>query len=160
MLAALAPYASQIIVALVFVLLFIAQYLSGKRQLTSQDQSVSSEVISAYAEQVKQLKEKQKDDKERYDKDVSDFRNEIRELTLRIGKQDGIIQEKEKLIEEYKEIFQNRNPELVEVLGDIREFMKNIYSKIELIDKRSEHRESRDKAVDEGHVAALSKLQA
>lgn len=145
-----------ITVAAAGVVLFVQQLMNGRSKLNVQNQTVSNETLTAYVAQVALLKDKQAEDKISYDATVEKFSKQINELTLRIGEQTGIIGEQQKRIDEYKEIFQNRNPDLLEVLKEIRTFMGDLHSKVAVIEERSEKREIRDKAVDEGHLRAIT----
>lgn len=143
-------------VAAAGTILFVQQLINGRSKLNAQNQAVSNETLTAYVAQVALLKDKQAEDKISYDATVEKFSKQISELTLRIGEQTGIIGEQQKRIDEYKEIFQNRNPDLLEVLKEIRTFMGDLHSKVATIEARSEQREIRDKAVDEGHLKAIT----
>ncbi len=158
MFAAIQPYLIPLTIGVATIIIFIGQLISGKNDRQAQNNTVSSEVINAYAEQVKQLREKASEEKKSYDLNLKELRKEISDLTLRIGEQNGKIQEKDRVILEYKEIFQNRNPELVDVLKQIKDFMVEIHGKIDLIEIRSEKREKRDLAVDSGHLQGVQAL--
>lgn len=159
MLNILYQFSTPLTIAAATVFLFAAQIINGKSKLAVQQSIVSSEVITAYETQVKQLKEKQSEDKKSYDESVVGFRNEITALTLRIGEQNGIMGQQKQVITKYEEILQNRNPELVKILGEIKDFMRAMSEKVDAINDRSEKREKRDKAVDQGHVEAIRKTE-
>lgn len=108
--------------------------------------SVSAEVINTYEVQVKQLKEQ-----------IAEMREDIKSLTLKVGEQTGIIQEKDRQITQLQEILQNRNPELIEVLQEIRTFMKDLHNQICVIDERTLKTEQRENIIDSGHAVALNK---
>ena len=76
---------------------------------------------------------------------------ELQDLKLEIARMNGQVIEKDKKIEELTTIFQNRNPELVEILKEIRNFMHRIEKQTTINQTRNI---AIDKATDiqEGHV--------
>lgn len=54
------------------------------------------------------------------------YKGQVHDLTLQIGKQNGIIETQKETIVKYERIFANRNPELDKVLTDISVFMQAI----------------------------------
>lgn len=61
------------------------------------------------------------------------YKQQVLELTERVGKQDGIIQTQAQQIDKYEKIFQNRNPELTKVLEEIRDFMMGLEKKTDVM---------------------------
>lgn len=55
-----------------------------------------------------------------------DLANNLQGLTLEVGQLKGQLLEKEKKLEEYTTIFQNRDPELLKILTEIREIMVSV----------------------------------
>lgn len=76
---------------------------------------VSKDIINTYKTRVDQLEENEKISRER-----------VHEHTKEIAKLQGVLEEKDKYINQMREILQNRNPELTEVLKEIRKFMESI----------------------------------
>lgn len=128
----------------------IVAYLGSYFKGTS---SVSKEVINTYEIQVKQLKELRMEDTQKAKEQFELFTTQVNNLTLQIGKQSGVIEEKEKQILKLEQILQNRNPELITVLEEIKRFMKDLHDKTGVIAERTERAEKRDLAVDQGHAS-------
>lgn len=94
--------------------------------------------------------------------EVNLYKGKVLELTQLVGKQDGIIQTQKETIDKYEKILQNRNPELTEVLKEIRDFMKKLDDnttqameelsyQTRLIDKNEE----RQTKIDKTHAAIV-----
>lgn len=81
---------------------------------------VASEVITAYKVQVEQYKEQ-----------VKTYNEKVNDLTGKIGHLEGTLQEKNKQIDDYKSILQNRNPELEKILSQIALFMEKIDKRLQ-----------------------------
>jgi chromosome segregation ATPase len=56
--------------------------------------------------------------------------NKLQSITLEVGMLKGQMQEKDSKIEEYTKIFQGRDPQILEVLSEIRDFMKNLDARV------------------------------
>lgn len=65
-----------------------------------------------------------------------DLANHLQGLSLKVGVLEGQTIEKDKKLEEYLSIIQNRNPELETVLKSIETFMHLINDKLDLSQKR------------------------
>jgi hypothetical protein len=63
--------------------------------------------------------------KEITEKTMGELKQQLLNLTQLVGKQEGIIEVKNQQLQHYEEIFKNRNPELTQVLTEIRDFMKD-----------------------------------
>jgi len=61
-----------------------------------------------------------------YTSEVATYKQQMYQMTLRVGEQQGIITVQKETIEKYEKILQNRNPELTDILKEIRDFMKDI----------------------------------
>lgn len=94
------------------VVAFIAwkEYRSGESALTKK-------IREDYKERNQQLEER-----------VTDLETEHHEHSVQIGKLETIVEEKDKQIKRYEEIFANRNPEMTVLLTEIRDFMKSIHT--------------------------------
>lgn len=94
----------------------------------------SVEVITIYEKQIVQLKEEKKEMTEDFNKRNATTTVLINELTGRIGKLEGINAEKDKTIENYKEIFQGRNPQMEQILTKLSDLMQRVDSRLEKIE--------------------------
>jgi predicted nucleic acid-binding Zn-ribbon protein len=102
---------------------FVNVFLFWKRG----GQEATKELIDLQEKQIEAMK---------HDMDMSRERghalaNDIQKLSLKVGYLEGQAQEKDKKIEEYIAILQNRNPELETVLKSIEKFMHLINDKID-----------------------------
>lgn len=68
-----------------------------------------------------------------YTTEVSSYKQQMHEMTLKVGEQQGIIAVQKETIEKYERILQNRNPELTEVLKEIRDFMGQLMKSTDLM---------------------------
>lgn len=93
----------------------------------------SNESVTIYKEQVEALN--LAIDTTR--KQAHELTNHVQTLTLEVGTLKGQLLEKDKKIQEYMEILRGQNPELVTLLGEIRDFMRNLNDKMELNQKRN-----------------------
>lgn len=123
-----------LIILLGAVAIALNQYFNGRS-------SLSKEVISTYEVQVKQFKEQ-----------IITFREEMSTLTLKVGEQNGIIKEKDKYIIELKALLQDRNPELIDLIKDLKGFMEKINIQLSAINDRTFRTEHRDNIIDQGHA--------
>lgn len=57
---------------------------------------------------------------------IANLEGNVHELSKQVTNKDSIIAEKDKQIAMMKEMFENRNPELQNILIEIRDFMKEI----------------------------------
>jgi len=87
---------------------------------------VAKEVIDAYKIQVDQLRQELIEAKTEYFKQLDGLKTEITNLNLKLANIEGQLIEKDKKIAELTTIFQGRDPELVQILREIRDFMKRI----------------------------------
>lgn len=62
-----------------------------------------------------------------------DLGNQIQVLSLKVGKMEGQLQEKDEKLHEYVAILQNRNPELEAALTSIGESLKEIHEFMKLL---------------------------
>lgn len=122
---------------------FAAQFFQGGRNRNKDDIETENSLNTYLKNQVAGFKE------------IVEIQNKkIVELGEKIAELSGAMNEKDKTIAKYLEILQNRNPELLTVLKEIKDFMGQLHTAVKTIDERSEQRERRDSAVDQGHVAA------
>lgn len=140
-----------IVAAITVILAYKSSGLTNKSNVTT-------EVMQAYKTQVEQLKEQRIEDQKQRTAEFQSFTSQISALTLKIGKQEGIIQEKDKQIERLQAIVENRDPELKKVLDDLTKWMKDTHEVMARIDGRTIREEERSKLVDQGHVAAAAKV--
>lgn len=95
----------------VLVIIYIAwkEYRSGANE-------ISKQVKDTYKERVEQLEEM-----------VEKLQDEHDEHSKQIVRLETQIAEKDKQLERYERIFANRNPNLEKVLGNIEQFMAQIF---------------------------------
>lgn len=156
MLQELGPYILPAVIALAALLVFLSQYFNGKDKARANGEQVSSEVISAYTVQVQQLKDQRIEDKASYEKSIANYTTQVTHLSGEVGRLNGIISEKDKQLEKYETIFQNRNPDLTNVLTDIKNFMVKLNTTLVAVDDRTKKSEERDAKIDHGHVVAAT----
>lgn len=124
----------------------------------SQSSSIDASTIASLQAQVKAVQG-----------EVDIYKKQVLDLTQQMGKQDGIIQTQKETIEKYEKILQNRNPELLEVLKEIRDFMQDLRDhndfmvsemkhQTEILDKNEERHIKLDKT--HGEIARSSTLPA
>jgi len=65
---------------------------------------------------------------------IKDHENEINKLQDDLHSLEAIVEEKDKKLQDYMIIFQNRDPQLIEILKEIRDFMKIVQIHNEKID--------------------------
>ncbi len=104
-----------------FAVLGVATWYTNFR---SGKDKIGGEVLSLYKEQIAALEADVQRTRER----SHELGNAVQKISLELGIVKGQLQEKDKKLEEYSAIFQNRNPELQQVLGEIRDFMKMIHA--------------------------------
>ncbi len=119
--------------------------------------SRSSDVISTLTTRVKQVEDENKNQKELNKNQFNTFSRQISDLNLEIGKCQGVIQEKNTIIEKLEKVIANRNPELITILEEIKQFMKDLHGKVSIIAVRTEVAEKRNEAVDQGHAVVAPK---
>lgn len=66
-----------------------------------------------------------------------DLANQLQAITLKVGILEGQAKEKDKKLEEYTQLLQNRNPELETVLKSIEQFMRVINEKLDANQNRN-----------------------
>jgi hypothetical protein len=100
--------------------IFYTQFSTGARQ-------VNSEVLANY----KALDEQKTQQISNYEKDIAEIKNAMRTMEKdfieRIAKMEGQLKEKNSQIDSLNVILANRNPDLEKILGEIRDFMKDIH---------------------------------
>lgn len=150
------PFLLPASVALASILVFFSTYMKRKNDVTTAGQTASVEVINTFQTQVAQLKEQRLEDKKNYDETLAKFTIQVNTLSSEVGRLTGIISEKDKQIERYEKIFQNRDPELLKVLQEIKEFMKDMHTKLTIVDDRTKKSEERNLKIDLGHGMAVN----
>jgi len=106
-------------VAFLGVSTFLTNWRSGKDK-------VGNEVLVLYKEQVSALEADVLRARDR----SNELGNQMQTLSIELGKLKGEIVARDKQLSEYKEIFQNRDPELQQVLTEIRDFMGDIHKQL------------------------------
>ncbi len=93
------------------VVLYLAwkEYKSGNSQL-------SKKIQDDYKERNEQLEQR-----------VADLEKDHQMYALQINKLETILEEKDKQLDRYEKIFANRNPDLTDILKEIRDFMNAIH---------------------------------
>lgn len=99
---------------------------------------VSSEVIATYKEQVAQLKEELIAETTGREQDRHDLKNEIQALGIKVATMQGQMLEKDKKLQEFTAIFQGKDPELKQILQEIRDFMKKLSEQSQTNQTRNE----------------------
>ena len=133
-------------------------YTTFKRE----DKGVSAEVISNY----EKLDQQQKDQIAKYEHDHGALKTQMENmekgLIAKIAKLEGQLQEKNRqldqqnrLLEEKNAIIANRNPELETVLGEIRDFMKQLNETNKLQTAMLKKGQTRDDKIDESTKAEV-----
>jgi len=107
-----------------FILLF-SGYLFAQFRFGGRD--VTKEVIATYKVRQDQLEALLKEAQER-----------ITQLGLDLATMQGQLLEKDKKLEEFTKIFQGKSPELVEILKEIKDFMKKLSEQINTNEKRNQ----------------------
>lgn len=87
----------------------------------SQSSEIDAGTINSFKRQVEALTS-----------EVAGYKTQLQELTLLVGEQKGIIKIQKETIEKYEQILQNRNPELTDVLREIRDFMRTLKSEMSI----------------------------
>jgi len=120
-------------------------------QFRTGGKGVAKEVIDTYKTQVDQLRQELIEAKTDYFKQLDGLKTEITNLNLKLANIEGQLIEKDKKIAELITIFQGRDPELVQILRDIKDFMKKLEGQSKTNQTRNE---KIDVATDkeEGHV--------
>lgn len=95
----------------------LALYLFLQRKKQGVD-SLNKDIINTYRTRIDQL-----------NADHLGNAKNIKELTQELYKMQGAINEKDKEINRLREIVENRNPELLQVLQDIKKFLGEIKKK-------------------------------
>lgn len=85
------------------------------REWRSGTSTLRKDINSDYVERNRQLEEKLKDVEDR-----------LNEVSLQMGKLEATLIEKDKHIANITKIIENRNPDLLKVLDEIKTFMKNL----------------------------------
>jgi hypothetical protein len=122
--------------------IFYTQFKSGAKQ-------VSSEVITNY----KALDDQKTQQIEALKQDVEEIRANMRSsekgFIERIAKLEGQLKEKDNQLKMVHQILANRNPELEQVLGEIRDFMQSIDLQNQHQTKILERGQIRDENIDQ-----------
>lgn len=113
-----------------FAILAIATFYYNARSGKSK---IGDEVLSLYEKNIDALKE----DVSRSRDANHDVKNQMTTLTLRLGQLEGQLKEKDLRITELMAIIENRNPELENILREIRDFMKMIHKQTSTNEKRN-----------------------
>ncbi len=87
----------------------------------------TKDLIDLQEKQIKALK----DDAEITRQHGHELGNQIQVLSGKVGKLEGQLSEKQRQLADYRAIFQNRDPELIKVLGEIKDFMQIMAKKFE-----------------------------
>lgn len=116
-----------------FGVVAVAAYLVWKEYRTGTS-VINSQVVNNYEALNKQQKEKiaeQEKAIEKYQADMAEIKTSMQKMKEEhardIGSLQGQITAKDKHISDLQKTILNRNPELEKLLGDIRDFMENIY---------------------------------
>lgn len=89
--------------------------------------------------------------------EVQGYKTQMHELTLLVGEQKGIIKVQKETIEKYELILQNRNPELLEVLKEIRDFMRTLQKETSFQTDLLRKNEARSTVIDKTHGELATK---
>ncbi len=120
------PYLNLLVMAAA-VFLF---WKKGGNDAESKATGAYKNVADAYEKEINQLKTQMTAQAEAFRKQMHEqsesFRAEINALTAKVGELTGILQEKNDRIKTLEEIATNRNPEIITLMTDIRNFMQNI----------------------------------
>lgn len=84
----------------------------------NQNTTIDSETIASLSRQIEVFKG-----------ELVTYKQQMHDMTLKVGEQMGIIASQKETIEKYEKILQNRNPELTNILKEISEFMRKIDEK-------------------------------
>lgn len=129
-------------------IVFVALVL-GIKEWKSGSGKISNQVIANY----EALDKQQKEIIAEKDKQILAFRDEMHALdksfTERIAKLEGIVQEKNKQLENFTKILANRSPELENVLSDVKEFMRVLTESTLFQNKILKKQQERDEIIDE-----------
>jgi chromosome segregation ATPase len=115
--------------------MFYNNWRSGKDK-------VGTEVLALYKEQITALEA----DVLRGRDKGHELGNQLQLLTLEVGKLQGEIAARDKQIAEYREIFQNRDPQLQEILREIRDFMASLDAKTDRNERRNNRKDKEEEA--------------
>ena len=128
-----------------FLIPTIAAIILGVLYVAKTWKSQSSEIDSSTIASLKRQMEA-------YTSEVEGYKKQVHELTFKAGEQEATIKILKETIEKYEKILQNRNPELTQLLIEIRDFMKS--SKKELVFQTDllKKAESRDSKLDKTHA--------
>lgn len=104
---------------------------------------------SGSSEIAKKIKEEYKERNGQLEQRIKDLEEHHHENSVEIGKLQAKLEEKEKQITRYEQIFANRNPDLEKVLSRIEQFMSKLNEQTEYQTGILEQRQERDKMIDE-----------
>ncbi len=94
------------------VIFGIAQWRNGKN-------SASVETVQTYKDLLEAREKK-------YQEKQDEMQNQINELAAKVGEYKGLLAGKDSQLDDYKRIFENRDPALQEILKDMSKFMKQV----------------------------------
>lgn len=147
-----------------FGVIAVAVYLVYK-EYKSGNTNINSQVVNNYKVLDEQQKEKISEQEQaiaQYQKDFHDVKQAMskmkEEFANEIGKLQGQITAKDKHISDLQATILNRNPELENLLREIRDFMENIYNQnmhqTTILEKGQDRNQKIDEATikDQGHV--------
>lgn len=99
-----------------FGILGVSMFYNNWRKGTN---NVEDKVLSLYKEQITALEADIVRARER----SHELGNQIQTLSIEVGKLRGEIVARDKQLDDYKQIFQNRDPQLLEILTQFRDYM-------------------------------------
>lgn len=117
----------------IFLIIFLAY-----REYKSGDSALKKSIQDDYKTRNEQLERR-----------VNDLEEEHDGYAKQILQFQAIIGEKDKQLDRYEKIFANRNPDLTDVLKEIKQFMSNIYEQNKHQTGILEQRQHRDRLIDE-----------
>lgn len=100
------------------ILLYLAfkELKSGSSALNEKIKKEYKEMADVLEKRIKNIEESNK----QKDTEIIQYKTEIAEFK-------GIIKEKDRQLDRYEEIFQNRNPEMIKMLESINTFLREIH---------------------------------
>lgn len=117
MIATYAQIAFEIILAIGAIIFAIASWRNGKSQATT-------EAVQAYKDLLEVTEKK-------YQTKTDDMQRQINEQSGKIGELTGLVKGKDSQIADYKQILENRNPNLENILTQMVGFMETVHKDLQ-----------------------------
>lgn len=131
------------------------QFFKGRNDRKLEENTITVQSFTLMQSQVASLQEMVERDRKRHTEERAIDRAEINRLTGEIGRLNGILQEKDGKLKEYKEIFQGRDPRMDKFMDAMEQFMTRNSLSLESIDAHLQKTQELEETLLDIHKAVV-----